>query len=629
MSTKHSTLADYMVIALSPLLIMALVGSLVFFLIEILYVGPFVERMRWILFCFVFGAVLIGRMSMLPEIAGRSGLYGVVLGGLVWLALAQFVDYDPSGPMFAFKELINLFLVAVTWWSAHRLAWDCTYIDDNIDASGEGLMQTAGLDEVPPEADKVSEPDEEVDDDDEEGVTGVELPRRKKEKKDRAPTGILGWWDRYRRHRDEQERKPHNPGLWVVYFSLAALPIFGLGQSLIPYEDVARRQNAFWFMVIYVSSGLGLLLTTAFLGLRRYLRQRKLEMPMTIVGIWLTIGGGMILAFLLIGALLPRPYSEYTLFDPAKVFTKGERSASKYALKDGDTGKDEGRPSSNKTSDEKGTPGSQTRPGKQGKGQGQNKSGAGKKSTGKSDSDQAKDKSDSTDKSKSDDRRDDADRDNKQSGGPGDKDAKASDASKKSDSTSRPSSPRSPNLIPHIPSGISNVVRIVIYVLLALAGLWFLLKFLANFTYWAKWLVDWARNLWENLFGGWGARTEAEEMTDDPEGAAQPALWPFAAYHNPFHTGAQLAAEELVRYTFEALQAFAAERSLGRGEEETPLEFADRIGAELPALEADVRRLAALYARAAYGRGRLPEASAEPLRQFWDNLEAAHQQTVE
>src|SRR5437764_14652594 len=108
--SKHSTLADWMVIALSPLLIMALVGSLVFFLIEILYVGQYVERMRWILFCFVFGSVLVGRMSMLPEIAGRSGLYGCILGGLVWLGLNQFVEYDPSGPLAPLKEITNLFL---------------------------------------------------------------------------------------------------------------------------------------------------------------------------------------------------------------------------------------------------------------------------------------------------------------------------------------------------------------------------------------------------------------------------------------------------------------------------------------------------------------------------------------
>ena len=44
------TLADYVTVALSPALIMALVGSLVFFLLEVLYVGQYSERLQWTLF---------------------------------------------------------------------------------------------------------------------------------------------------------------------------------------------------------------------------------------------------------------------------------------------------------------------------------------------------------------------------------------------------------------------------------------------------------------------------------------------------------------------------------------------------------------------------------------------------
>ena len=83
-------------------------------------------------------------------------------------------------------------------------------------------------------------------------------------------------------------------GGWVIYFSLAALPLFGLGEALIPAEETGRRQYAFWLMSLYVGCGLGLLLTTCFLGLRRYLRQRRLQMPAAMTGVWLTAGGGLI-----------------------------------------------------------------------------------------------------------------------------------------------------------------------------------------------------------------------------------------------------------------------------------------------------------------------------------------------
>ena len=46
---------------------------------------------------------------MLPEVAERSWLYGLILGGLTWLALNQFVEYG-AGPLAPLKEVINLFL---------------------------------------------------------------------------------------------------------------------------------------------------------------------------------------------------------------------------------------------------------------------------------------------------------------------------------------------------------------------------------------------------------------------------------------------------------------------------------------------------------------------------------------
>src|SRR5438132_5745800 len=288
----RQSLADYVTIALSPLLIMALVGSLVFFLLEILYVGQYSGRLQWTLFCFVFAMVLIARISM-EKGYERAGLYGIALAVAVFLALQAFVEYPEGSPMKGIGWAINAGLMALIWWCAHRLTWDCTHIDEKVDASGKGVLEAAGLDA------EVEQP-----------ATATEEPRGSKSR-----PAVVAWWDRYRRYREAQRRKPHTPGVWVVYFSLAALPIFGLGQSLIPPEETARRQGVFWLMVCYVGSGLGLLVTTSFLGLRRYLRQRKLKMPAAMTAAWLALGGGLIVAFMLAGALLARPYGEYQLFN--------------------------------------------------------------------------------------------------------------------------------------------------------------------------------------------------------------------------------------------------------------------------------------------------------------------------
>src|SRR5262249_32196843 len=144
----EKTLADYVAIAISPALIMALVGSLVFFLLEVLYRGDYQARLQWILFFFVFGAVLVARISMQEGIADRATLYGLVLGSLVWTALLLSVEYPAGGPLAGLGWAVNLGLIAIIWWSAHRLTWDCTLIDDNADASGAGLLEVAGLEKT-------------------------------------------------------------------------------------------------------------------------------------------------------------------------------------------------------------------------------------------------------------------------------------------------------------------------------------------------------------------------------------------------------------------------------------------------------------------------------------------------
>ena len=130
-------------------------------------------------------------------------------------------------------------------------------------------------------------------------------------------------------------------GVWVVYFALGSLPIFGLGQALIDADDVGRRRTVFWLMSLYAGSALGLLMTTCFLSLRRYLRQRGVTMPAAMTSVWLTTGGVMVLVLLLLAALLPRPKAEYRLVDLTPL-GQDEKKASKYSMKKGDSGKGRG-----------------------------------------------------------------------------------------------------------------------------------------------------------------------------------------------------------------------------------------------------------------------------------------------
>src|SRR5262245_18343297 len=94
-------------------------------------------------------------------------------------------------------------------------------------------------------------------------------------------------------------------------------------------------------MAVYVASGLALLVTTSLLGLRRYLRQRKVKIPAALTASWLGLGGVLILVFLVLGTFQPRPHSEVPWFGLERA-GKSEREASKYAQLQSNSGKGEG-----------------------------------------------------------------------------------------------------------------------------------------------------------------------------------------------------------------------------------------------------------------------------------------------
>src|SRR5205823_2159613 len=174
-SDAEHTLADYVAIALSPALIIALVGSLVFFLVEVLLGPHYPAQLLWILFFADFGAVLVSRISMSSDIAERASVYGLVLAVLVWIAMWMYVKYPTTSSLYGWDWLVNGVLILITWWSAYKLTYDSTLIDDKVDASGAGLLQEAGLDDAP-------QPQK----------TDVESAEAEKKKRPRDPGGLDG-----------------------------------------------------------------------------------------------------------------------------------------------------------------------------------------------------------------------------------------------------------------------------------------------------------------------------------------------------------------------------------------------------------------------------------------------------
>lgn len=611
------TLADYVGIAIAPALVMCLVGTLVMFLLEVCYSGDYVERMRWTMFFFVFGIVLVCRMAMLPDTADRTWLYGGFLAAGTWVCLETFIEYPHDSLIRALSPLINLGLIAVVWWSSGKLVRDCTSIDEDSDMSGEGLLQASGIEN-----------------------TGEKATGKDAEDERTTAAGLIAWWERYQRYRKKQEKK-RTLGVWVIYFSLAALPLFGLGQSLIPPSEVGRRRSSFLFLAGYVASGLCLLMTTCFLGLRRYLRQRKLKMPPSMTGVWLVCGLVLIAALLGAGAVIPRPSAEFPMFNMQSL-TGGELFASSHApLGDspakgpgegGDSPDKEGKEgevNGNSGQKEKG-PGSGS--GNNSGGQQGDKSGGNQKGGEKGGNQQGKNQGGNQ-------------KGGEESGKPQGEAQKGNERGGQSGSPGRSGNSRpakggrtqDPNAGSRDGRSSSQVVErtagIVKWIVFAVVGLitagvvvFAVIRFLANFTPRAARFLEAWRRFWARLFG----RRDKKQDDDGPAVArarVRPPR-PFSSFHNPFRLGQPWTPYELCCYTFSAFEAWAREHGVARQPGETPLEHAERMAEELPAMETDARRLALIYARGLYGSDELPPAVNDVLRQVWERLEADGRQPV-
>ena len=648
--------ADYLTIALSPLLVMMMVGSLVFFLIEVFYSGQYQGRINWIMFWFVMAAVLIARISMI-EGAQQASLYGVALAVVTALVLTRFVD----------AVLLAWALLALSWWCAHMLTRDSTHIDESEEPSGEGLMQSAGLEE------RLGDWDEEPARREESSQSAASHPTAKQQLEDNdhadsaaaAQRSTLDWI----RRRFFGKRRARAPGVWVVYFSLAALPLFGIGQLLIPVADQYRRRYAFLMLLIYLSSGLGLLLTTTFLGLRRYLRSRRLEMPPAMTTVWLSVGALTAAGVLVLALLLPRPQAEYAISSLSGLTGTGSHEASRVAvLRDSPTqgeGRGSNRPSdrvpndpsssppsesgtarneSNESSSDSGSPDSQrdsgSRANRQDGDQTNQSDNRAQSSPGDSSSagqdderDQNEDQQTSEannqpDRTDSNGRRDDRSSNNagrRQSSGSESGDRKPTDGRSSSGRQSQGQNSQPPSRSPSPPSpGISPsgallaFLKWAIYLAIICAACYLGWRYRRDLIAAIGQMLRALGEFWRRLFGSRG-RSSDEDDAESPL-VARPR--PFAQYPDPFAGGlaGDLSIEELLRYSFDALDAWSREKGQGRGADETPIEFCKRVARRQPQIAAEARELGALYAGSTYGRVEPADSCRQTLRRLWRHL---------
>ncbi len=206
-------------------------------------------------------------------------------------------------------------ILGIVWWVTHKLTFDCTLLDDDQD-SGVGLLQETGLDT---EAER--EPIAPAASDDPAAMHASLLPQQ-------------AWWQIWQAN-SREARRPNAPGVWLVYFTLGSLPVFGLAQWFVPAVEEDRRTWLFLCFLVYIASGMGLLLATSFLNLRRYLRRRRLAMPGAMTATWLSTGAVLIVGLTALAAALPFSGTGWRVLHGATHEGTDLRASGHAVLKDG------------------------------------------------------------------------------------------------------------------------------------------------------------------------------------------------------------------------------------------------------------------------------------------------------
>lgn len=604
------TLGDYLAIAVGPLLIGLLVGSMVFFLIEVFYQGQFGGRLQFIMAWFVVGAVGIGRISISD---GReyAAVFAAPLGILVAIAAWRYVEFQ--GPLQAFSPVLSIGLVALIWWSTDCLTWDCTVLDDedeDVDA-GAGLLETAGLVSVDAAAARTPDAD---------AVTTHESPRKT-------------LWERFVEYR----RRPHAPGVWVLYFSLAALPLFGLGQVALANRDLARQRFVFLLLVVYVASGLGLLLITSFLNLRRYLRQRRLTMPVTMAATWVASGTFVIAAILFVCLMLAGSGVGYTVGDlPVFAAAREALATSKWASRGEGLEKEDGTQqaarddaSRVRDGDDESPDGERGGEGEQG-GQPRDEQTAARDTRPKNEpqpqTDQASRPRPRATQQAQGEQASGEQQASQEQGQPQGQEQDG-EAQAQSDAEAQQQAPREepgdspPQAPPNIPdvSVGTDWLKVLGWAVLALV--------VGTAVWWyraALWgalagLIERLRDLWARLFAGGVARSAAEAS-----GKAEVATRrkTFAEFSDPFASGAAEGAstDELIRYSFEAFEAWSGDLGLRRRPQQTAHEFVEVVGDRRPAIAREAQELAELVSWSAFAHEPVPRGRVRHLEKLWKRM---------
>jgi hypothetical protein len=184
-----------------------------------------------------------------------------------------------------------------------------------------------------------------------------------------------------------------------------------------------------------------------------------------------------------------------------------------------------------------------------------------------------------------------------------------------------------PEINPPTIGALAGVLKLLFYIVVAILAAVFLWR---NRHALLQAVRDIARQLRELLARLFGGRTSTIESAEDQAAKKGVRHRAFSEFRDPFASGdhQRLVPEELVRYTFEAFEAWARESGHPRSPDQTPAELV-RVAVEPQTpLSNAAQRMARLYSEAAYASAKISPSAAENLRELWSLMQAHTRQPV-
>ena len=641
---------DYLLASIAPFFIIGMIGSLVFFLITVCYQGSYTQRLMWILGLYTVASVLIARIAI-EQSRTLSYAYMLALAGATLLVTPQF--FIVTGPMAIFSFPILIALLVIVAVLADRITFDCTSMNEQVQSSGVGILQSLGLIQSERNAAEKEKPN-----------------LRKSDNQQIEPTPS---------ERKTANSRKHNPGVWVLYFALLALPLFGLGQLII--QNPEDRSWAFKCLFLYLLCSLCLLVLIALLSLRKYLRERGVPMETSFAIRWLAIGMLSVFAMLCVLSLLPLPGKSLLSMDmPFRITSRDDLKTSRWGWgpegvpKEGgkpgqpqDGGKPQGEPApkqpnvdpenqrqpgageqasgeqgdgkqgdgkqgdgeqgDGKQGDGKQGDGKQG-DGKQGDGkQGEGKQGDGKQGNGKQgDGKQAEGKqgvssegpknkqADQASKGEKGDSQNEDERDGKteQKGEKQDQQKQqepgnAGNQPKPQEQQQAPPPTQSMSIQWNFSAAFQWLAMFVLAIVAVVFGIRYRQQLLQAWTEFRDWL---------NALLGRKTRIQVP-VVDENVTLIEDPFPPFQSFGNPFTAGNRWTREQIVRHMYRATVSWGYEHRVVRRDDETPEEFMRRLARRFPQQQELLSMLGQLYNRIAYARGTVRNEEMKPMGDLW------------